>query len=286
MTPADSKDWWLAAAALTSAITTTPALAADTPDAGVITSAVTTLRSEGTATSGTNVVLGDHVRPGERFATGPDGYTHILFLDQSSVTLGPNTILTLDVFNHDAATRSGKIAMTLSQGSMRVVGGQNSKTNETEVRTPHGTVGILGGITMVETNSQQTSGTFLFGQQMRVTDGNGNSQTVTRPGFGVTSGPQGVNPPSRIPVLDLSNLLNRLDNRFQNNQPPQAPAPAPSGGASGQIPGSTLAPDRLSNPNSTLVGASMSGNRPDSVTTTNSPPPVGNVRTQPPAFAS
>ncbi|AWK89633.1 FecR family protein [Azospirillum thermophilum] len=298
MAPADSKDWLFAVAALTTVATSTAA--ADSSRAGVVTGAVASTRS--IAGSATAVALGDAVRAGEELRTGPDGIIHILFLDQSSITLGPDSSLSIDVFNHDEASRSGKIAMTLNTGSVRVVGGLNSKGHETEVRTPSATVGILGGISIVETNGQNTSSTFLFGQEMRMTNTSGNSQTVLRPGFSISGSIDRISSAERRSPQQLSSLASR----FEAGPPPGAPAGTPEPSVAGSQPGpgaaplvstsdrptgtdnpgSTLAEDRLGNPASSLVGAAMSNNRPDVINSSDTPPPVNNVRTVPPTVTS
>src|SRR5690606_34679866 len=130
-----------------------------------------------------------------------NGQLHLLFLDQSAVTLGPDSELVLETFQFDPATRQGQIRLGLNKGLVRVVGGQISKNQPTVVSTPHGKVETQGGITIAETNGQNTSGTFLFGQRMTATDNNGNTQTVTRPGFGTSFGNgQPPSNPQRVPV--------------------------------------------------------------------------------------
>lgn len=297
MAPADSKDWFFAVAALTTVATSTAA--ADNSKAGVVTGAVASTRS--IAGSATAVALGDAVRAGEELLTGQDGIIHILFLDQSSITLGPSSSLSIDVFSHDETSRSGKIALTLNSGSVRVVGGLNSKGQATEVRTPSATVGILGGISIVETNGQNTSSTFLFGQEMRMTNTSGNSQTVLRPGFTISGSTDRISSAERRSPQQLSSLANR----FEAGPPPGSPAWTPGASVAGGpplpaaplvstsdrpagtgSPGSALAGDRLSNPASALVGAAMSSNRPDVISTGDNPPPVNNVRTVPPTVTS
>jgi hypothetical protein len=206
MSPPISKDWWMAAALTTVAL---PAAVAQTtastaPRAGVV-SAVTPTAP---AVSGERtVVVGNDVVPGQRFTTGPNGPLHILFLDQSALTLGADSELVIDAFDFDPESKQGQIRLGLNKGLLRVVGGQISKTTATVIATPQGTVEILGGITMVETSGSQTSATFLFGQQMRVSDAGGNTQTVTRPGFGVTLNNVGVSAPQRVSSPQLSTQL-------------------------------------------------------------------------------
>lgn len=233
MTPADAKDWWLAAAALSSTLTAVPSARADTAappgeKAGVITGLKPDVR---TAKGDRVLYVGSDMYRGEKLLTGPEGTLHILFMDQSSITLGPNSELTIDEFVYDPNAKKGKIGISLSAGLARVVGGQISKTNETTVKTASGTIGIRGGISTVQTDGQNTSGTFLFGQQMTVTDNDGNSTTVTRPGFqSQLSGNTPPTPPVRAPQEQLNSQLQQFAS-------PPNPAPSPTG-PSGPLPGS------------------------------------------------
>lgn len=196
MTPADAKDWWLAAAALTSTLTAVPSAQADTTPPTEKAGVVSGLKPDVRTAKGDRVLyVGSDMYRGEKLVTGPEGSLHILFMDQSSITLGPNSELTIDEFVYDPNAKKGKIGVSLAAGLARVVGGHISKTNETTVKTASGTIGIRGGISVVETQGSRTQSTFLFGQQMTATSNNGTTTTVTRPGFG-TSLTGGLNAPS------------------------------------------------------------------------------------------
>ncbi len=279
MAPADSKDWLFAAVALTSAVTT-PATAAPSDQAGVVTGVLSSTRAAPAGqTNAVTVVLGDVVRAGEVFNTGPDGTIHILFLDQSSLTLAPNSSLTIEKFSHDPQNHSGKIDLLLSKGGVRVVGGLNSKTNPTQVRTPEATVEISGGIAVVQAQPNQTQSTFLFGQSMTVTGNNGQTQTVTRAGFGVDVQGGAPSAPSRVDpqAMFSQNQLFTAD-RSSAGGGGQTPQPAPPGQlistgdrAGGQNSGSpsSIANDRLTASNSQLVGNTISNNRGDTINSSN-----------------
>jgi hypothetical protein len=253
MTPPISKDWWIAAALTSAALPTAFGQTASPPRAGVV-SAITS--SAPATTNAKTVMVGDDVVPGETLRTGPDGQLHVLFLDQSAVTLGADSELVIDTFTYDAATKQGQIRLRLNQGLLRVVGGHISKTTATEIATAHGKVEIRGGITLVNSDANSTNATFLFGQQMQMTDNNGNSQNVTRPGFSVASSSQGMPAPSRTDSQQLRLLLNQLETRPNNvSQVNSNPSPAPNGQllSTGNTPGGTtnpgnaLANDRLRN---------------------------------------
>lgn len=250
MTPPISKDWWLAAALSTAAV---PAALTQTPAgaAGGGSGVVTAVAPGGKVTSNNDVmVVGSSIVPGQRLRTDATGVLHVLFMDQSALTLGPDSELSIDEFTFDPATRQGKIRLGLNKGVLRVVGGQISKNSATAIKTPHGTVEILGGITIVETNGQNTSGTFLFGQQMSMTDNNGNTQTITRAGFGAGLTMSGFTEPRRIPANELSQQLSRLESQPNPGNPGTL---QPGGAPPGQLlstannPGSANNPGGLSN---------------------------------------
>lgn len=266
MSPPISKDWWIAAALTSAAL---PAAVAQTPvDTQARAGVVSAVTPNAPVTSNQKILMvGNDVEPGQRLSTGPNGQLHVLFLDQSAITLGPDSELVIETFQFDPATRQGQIQLGLAKGLLRVVGGQISKTHATTITTPHGRVEISGGITMVETNGQNTSGTFLFGQGMTATDTNGNTQTITRAGFGTSFGNnQPPSSPQRTPVNQLNGQLARLESTPNNNPGNQQPGGAPpgqlisTGNASGGIsnPGNTLANDRLKDAVDTTSGADPS----------------------------
>src|SRR5260370_7575457 len=62
------------------------------------------------------VVIGQDVVFNERFTTGPLGQTQLLFLDESAMTIGPNSHLTIDQFVYDAKSRTGQLALSPGPG--------------------------------------------------------------------------------------------------------------------------------------------------------------------------
>jgi len=266
MSPPIQKDWWLAAAltgaALPAAMAQVPPASGGRPTAGIVTSV-----AQGAPTAGSSTPIYIDNASGQRLTTGADQTLHVLFSDQSAITVGPNSNLTIAEYRYNPETKTGALVLDLQEGVVRVVGGFISKQNETVVRKPGlGSIGIRGGITLVDTDGQSMRGTFMFGQQMRATDNSGNTQTVTRQGFGTSF--TGGNPPStpeRVPVNQISNLLNRLETRPSGGNSGN-PNPAPggggnlistgnSGGTGGSTPGG-LSNDRLKS----VVDTNQAGN--------------------------
>jgi hypothetical protein len=257
MTPADGKEWWLAAAAIsTIAGPAAKAEAATTPTSPATPAGVVSGVAGPVTGSASNQVLyvGSNTFQGEKLRTGPASTLHILFMDQSSITLGPDSSLTIDTFTYDPQTKTGKIAVNLAQGSARVVGGRISKTTPTVIKTPMSTVELLGGITVVDSTPLATRSSFLFGNSMQMsTPGGTQTQTVTRAGFGVAASNEGLTTPYRVSQDELARNLRAFETTGGQASSGQQPGAAPNGalistsdigGSATNTPGNSLAPDR------------------------------------------
>ena len=99
------------------------------------------------------IVLGQDVLFNERIATAAAGQTQILFVDASSLTVGPNSNMVIDQFVYDPNAGTGKMAASLTRGVFRFVGGALSKgNNAVTFRTPAATIGIRGGVMLIDVN--------------------------------------------------------------------------------------------------------------------------------------
>ena len=129
--------------------------------------------------------VGVDVQANEIVTTGANDRAHLLFLDGSSLTVGPLARLSIDRFVYDPNGKVGALAISASQGVFRFVGGKISKTTPVTVVTPSATLTIRGGIMIVSTDATRTVAMFVFGNDMTVT-ANGHTTTVLRPGWQVT----------------------------------------------------------------------------------------------------
>src|SRR6266446_9404584 len=141
------------------------------------------------------VVIGQEVVVNERFTTGPLGQTQLLFLDESAMTIGPNSDLTIDQFVYDAKSGTGQLAMSASRGLLRYVGGKLSKQEEgVSLRTSTATLAVRGGAFLLDlTTEGRMEAIFIYGQTLTVTGVGGVTQTLHRPGFAISiAGPGGA----------------------------------------------------------------------------------------------
>ncbi|MEO7546957.1 MAG: LysM peptidoglycan-binding domain-containing protein, partial [Ramlibacter sp.] len=95
---------------------------------------------------------------GQRITTGAGETTHVLFSDQSAITVGPNSEVVITEYQYTPAPPTqpgtppnvqpgtGRLLLQLPKGILRVVGGLLSKRGDTLVKTPTATIGIRGGI--------------------------------------------------------------------------------------------------------------------------------------------
>ena len=134
--------------------------------------------------------VGTDIQANEVVTTSATDRAHLVFLDGTTVTIGPNSRLIIDKFVYDPSTQKGEIALNASTGVFRIIGGRISKTSEVKVATPSASLGIRGGIMVFNVTVNATTSMMVYGDQMSVTSlVNGVSQTTTVnvPGLGVAT---------------------------------------------------------------------------------------------------
>lgn len=163
------------------------------------------------------VTLGNDVLFNEHFVTEQTGQAQMFFLDQSSLTLGPNSEVTVDEFVYDPHQGTGKLATRVTQGLLRYVGGRISKQADVIFTTPTAVIGVRGGIALIDVAPNgATRATFLYGQRMTVTSG-GETETVLRPGYTVTVDDAGAIPsdPETVTEDEVSKALQSFQGPHQ-----------------------------------------------------------------------
>jgi hypothetical protein len=92
------------------------------------------------------VAPGDHVFTSDVFQTGANGSLGITFADNSMMSLGPDSRLSLDQFRFNTTTHEGVFDSSLESGTLAVKSGQIVKqTPEAmKVRTPGALLGVRG----------------------------------------------------------------------------------------------------------------------------------------------
>lgn len=153
------------------------------------------------------LTLGSEVVRNERIQTDAAGSVQLLFVDKTSMSIGPNSDVTIDEYVFDPNANTGKMAVTVSKGVMRFVGGQVSHTGEATVTTPSASIGIRGGTVIFDAKGTIVS---LFGK-LTITGKNGDPIALYRPNMFVNLGPGG----SLTPQFVTQELIASYNSRFQ-----------------------------------------------------------------------
>ncbi len=148
---------------------------------------------------------GDPINLMDLIATTATGLAQILFADDSSLSVGPNSEVTIDEFVYDGAGQ-GSMALQMGGGVLRYVGGHISKGEDVEINTPQGTIGIRGGMVLVEV-AKETWAAHQFG--ILTCSGGGQTEVITTRGFACIVGPNGVEV-VRVPKDKYDGLLQAM----------------------------------------------------------------------------
>ena len=139
--------------------------------------------------TGSKIYFGDTIIVKEK------SNAQILLLDETALTIGEKSELTIDNFVYDPQSKVGKIVSNIKLGTVRIVTGEISNQNpdNLEVNIPTGSVGARGTEFVVVTESDQKSTVVLLGPGkknslgmvpgiLNISDGV-NTVNVTTPGF-------------------------------------------------------------------------------------------------------
>lgn len=220
----------------------------------------------GTPPGGTDrtLVVGADIVVKETVRTSAVGSSHILFPDQSSLNIGPNSELVIDEYFYDPNANAGRMSATALKGVLRYVGGQISHKTGVSVTTPSGYIGIRGGIVTLllpVPASLAASDPGLRGREGgelvinhfgTVTIRNGVGQVTLRPGEAVVIGGPNVpiSPPFKVAAGTLQQIM-QLQTSGQGQNGGVAGANVPGTGSSGLPPGysaTTNPPNRPGQP--------------------------------------
>ncbi len=90
--------------------------------------------------------VGGYVQQHDVIITSGDGSAGLTFNDNSLLSLGPSSILSLDRFEFNATTHEGKFDTSLKKGVLSVVSGKivKQKPEAMTIRTPSAILGARG----------------------------------------------------------------------------------------------------------------------------------------------
>ena len=139
------------------------------------------------------IELRDDVYHNEVIETKNQSATEIIFLDETTLTLGPNARMSLDRFVYDTDPKKGTFVMTATRGAFRFVSGKMAKKAYV-IHTPSATIGIRGTILSIVALPLEAfggSGAFVVNITVEegvaeVTNCSGERVVLDRPGMSTT----------------------------------------------------------------------------------------------------
>ena len=138
---------------------------------------------------------GSKIYFGDTIIVKAQSNAQILLLDETALTVGEKSEITIDEFIYDPQSKVGKIVSNIKIGTVKIITGEISKKNpdNLEVNVPTGSVGARGTEFVVVTESDEKSTVVLLGPgkkntlrmipgTLNVTDGF-NTVNISTPGF-------------------------------------------------------------------------------------------------------
>lgn len=156
------------------------------------------------------IEMGSQIVRRERIQTSSVGSVQLVFVDKTTLNIGPNSDMVIDEFVYDPDKSAGKLSANLVRGAMRFVGGNISHSGGATIRTPASTIGIRGGVTTVSHDARTGTRVISHFGTLTVTSQAG-TEIIRRPGFEVTVAGAGQPPsaPFRVTQAELE-AMNRI----------------------------------------------------------------------------
>lgn len=198
-----------------------PALAL-AEDAGITGAVNTDVTGTPPGGSTANLEVGKIVVRDEHIVSDTNGLAQLLFLDQTTLTVGPNSDIVIDEFVYDPTTKDGKLLMEASVGVFRVIGGESSTSGGISVTTPFATMGIRGSNVVIEVlPNGKTRVTCNYCDQVEIQLLSDPSKLVTIFGSDrfrtIEIGPDGFSAPFELTPEEIALLQDLLTSRPGQN---------------------------------------------------------------------
>ena len=96
--------------------------------------------------------VGAAIQPNDVIVTGADGSAGVTFIDNSLVSVGPNSVFAIDEYSFDTTTHQGEFQGNLRQGRLAAISGKMVKQSpeSMKIRTPSAIMGVRGTEFVVE----------------------------------------------------------------------------------------------------------------------------------------
>lgn len=194
------------------------ALAADA--VGVV-GALTGTASAKSASGERALKVGEKIFLDEAITTGKGTKLQLMLNDKSTITLNPNSTMQVKEFAFDPASKTGNLQMNSLKGAFRFIGGALTKNQAATIKTPVSSIGIRGGVVdgVVQGPGGETPGAtdavFNYGDEMSMTNANGQTTTTTEVGGGLT-----MNTPTDTPTIMTPEQVQETQEQLSGSTPP------------------------------------------------------------------
>jgi hypothetical protein len=101
------------------------------------------------------LATGNNVHANERVRTGDTGAAQLLFIDETSLNIGPKSDVTLDRYVYNPSRGVGSVAMSTTRGALRFVSGSMNPVSYT-IKTPSAIIGVRGTVLDIYSTSKFT----------------------------------------------------------------------------------------------------------------------------------
>ncbi|MGB5082928.1 MAG: FecR domain-containing protein [Burkholderiales bacterium] len=101
------------------------------------------------------VLVGTRLQSADTVVTGANGSAGITFVDNSLLSVGPNSVLAIERYAFNSTTHEGSFESSLRKGTLSVVSGKIAKQSPDamKVRTPSSILGVRGTEFLVRTGN-------------------------------------------------------------------------------------------------------------------------------------
>ena len=146
----------------------------------------------------------------ERITTKNTGQAQILFADQSSLTVAPNSELVIDEFIYDPKQHTGNMVASVTTGLLRYVGGKVSHEKDVTFNTPSAAITVRGGELIIDANQTGVTAAFVYGDQMCVSTDAEHKTCTTSYNTCLKVNNGQINLPANCPEAELDKWLGNL----------------------------------------------------------------------------
>jgi hypothetical protein len=174
-------------------------------DIGVVSSIEPQLQGKPPGQSTRALRLGTGVVQDEQIQSSTAGRGQLMFRDQTTLTIAPNSTIVLDEFVYNPNQGTGELGLSLTKGALRFIGGRITKRNEGRIQTPSATIGIRGGSALILHRNGRTRAVFLSGERLCIYRAGERSCTTRSGGVLSEDGYEGV--ASRASLRELLALI-------------------------------------------------------------------------------